>query len=299
MKFSDIFFAGAAIAAAALVLSGCGSSTGDSSGADIATADIPLVTDIDISDATEPYSEAVPAETTATETAAVTSDEVTTETETPAETTAETTETSTAAETDTPAETTTAAPGQETDSSAVKAAYRSAIESRIDQVKASNETSFSSVTYALHDMDKDGIPELIVKYGTCEADYLTAIYTWRDGAVKTAAEGLPGGHTSYAFDYTTGQLVFCEGHMGYGNMTWYDLDENGNAVVSKDLGGFTFGPGADYEYSDYLTNLHISWITISEFMGDDTTWVISYPEGEYYGVEYSGRDFTYLENYDF
>ena len=61
----------------------------------------------------------------------------------------------------------------------------------------------------------------------------------------------------------------------------------------------TFGPGAEYEYSDYLTNLHISWITISEFMGDDTTWVISYPEGEYYGVEYGGRDFTYLENYEF
>ena len=40
--------------------------------------------------------------------------------------------------------------------------------------------------YALYDIDKDGVPELLVRFGDCEAADHTKIYTFRDGEMALA-----------------------------------------------------------------------------------------------------------------
>ena len=49
--------------------------------------------------------------------------------------------------------------------------------------------------YYLYDMDGDGVKELLLQEGTCEADYMYQVYTIANGAAVSLGE-LSGGHTS-------------------------------------------------------------------------------------------------------
>lgn len=49
--------------------------------------------------------------------------------------------------------------------------------------------------YWLYDIDKDSVPELLVQYGSCEADRRTDVYGWEDDAVKKLGD-FPSGHSS-------------------------------------------------------------------------------------------------------
>ena len=67
--------------------------------------------------------------------------------------------------------------------------------------------------YMLHDMDNNGIPELIVKGGTCEAAYMLEIYSYNNGIVSCGTTG--AGHSSLAVPNDRKGLFVCWQHMGY------------------------------------------------------------------------------------
>lgn len=81
--------------------------------------------------------------------------------------------------------------------------------------------------YYLYDIDRDGVNELIVQYGTCEADAIYAF--WRIDDSGTGIEKLeesPGGH-SYLCSQD-GVLYTNLGHMGYQSVSAAELvKENG------------------------------------------------------------------------
>lgn len=81
--------------------------------------------------------------------------------------------------------------------------------------------------YYLYDIDRDGVNELIVQYGTCEADTIYAF--WRIDDSGTGIEKLgefPGGH-SYLCSQD-GVLYTNLGHMGYQSVSAAELvKENG------------------------------------------------------------------------
>lgn len=67
--------------------------------------------------------------------------------------------------------------------------------------------------YMLHDMDGNGVPELIIRSGTCEADFMFEFFSYNNGIVSCGTTG--AGHSSLAApDDGTGLLV-CWQHMGY------------------------------------------------------------------------------------
>lgn len=241
-----------------------------------------------------PESGASPAVTEPEETAAEeTTEEETTEPETEAPTEPET-DAPTEPETEPPTE----APASSREN--VIAAYKKAIQEKIDASASYNGNLESiNVSYALYDMDYDGIPELLVHYGTCEADFQIAIYTYRNGALKLIADALPGSHTGFGFDYVANQIVLCQGHMGYGEMLWYDLDDNGDLRFLISTDGFEYAGEDTPEYEDYMKKYNVAWLDESEFFGKDTTWVITYPGGVYQNAEYGGFDYRFLENYKF
>lgn len=67
--------------------------------------------------------------------------------------------------------------------------------------------------YFLTDITGDGIPELWVKYGTCEADYILDVYTYTSSGLKRILH-TSAGHTGY-FGYPNGDYVIALwAHMG-------------------------------------------------------------------------------------
>ena len=84
-----------------------------------------------------------------------------------------------------------------------------------------------SVSYSLYDVDKDGVPELFLKCGTCEADYYTLGYTFRGGQVVNLGSFQSGHSSLYTVPGENG-IIFREGHMGYGSIEKFSLTDGGS-----------------------------------------------------------------------
>lgn len=83
-----------------------------------------------------------------------------------------------------------------------------------------------SDSYSLYDVDKDGVPELFLKCGTCEADYYTLGYTFQDGQITNLGSFQSGHSSLYTVPEEDG-IIFCEGHMGYGSIEKFSLADGG------------------------------------------------------------------------
>lgn len=82
----------------------------------------------------------------------------------------------------------------------------------VEQLVAA-EALEQSDNYSLYDVDKDGIPELFIRYGLGEAGYHTACYNFRGGEVAEAGD-FPSGHASLYSDPGKNGVLFFWGHMG-------------------------------------------------------------------------------------
>ncbi|SFC03458.1 hypothetical protein [Butyrivibrio sp. YAB3001] len=79
--------------------------------------------------------------------------------------------------------------------------------------------------YWLYDIDKDNTPELLIRYGHCEATFHGKLYTFIEGKLQLI-DGIGMGHTSfYAVPDENGILSYW-GHMGYGSASKLTL-QNG------------------------------------------------------------------------
>lgn len=96
--------------------------------------------------------------------------------------------------------------------------------------------------YALSDLDGDGILELLVKEGTCEADFLWQVYTVGEmGAQQIGSFG--GSHSTLFTDSEPG--VVCQyGQMGHEKIIRVTYD--GQYLSTKTLIEQDLAPGEDY-----------------------------------------------------
>lgn len=89
-------------------------------------------------------------------------------------------------------------------------------------------------SYSLYDIDQNGIPELFLKIGSCEADYQMQLYTFDTGSGSARyITYLQGGHCVYGPAETPGQFVQHYGHMGQERIIVYNWD--GKTVSGKEL----------------------------------------------------------------
>ena len=86
--------------------------------------------------------------------------------------------------------------------------------------------------YTLYDIDKDGVPELIVKMGTCEADYHGALYTFAGGQAVLVTDEIGLGHSSFYTDPGENGIILMQGHMGY---AWAGRLRLENGSLSEEL----------------------------------------------------------------
>lgn len=93
--------------------------------------------------------------------------------------------------------------------------------------------SMMSETYSLYDVDKDGVPELFVRYGDCEAVYTTQCYAYRDGQVVCIGE-FRSGHSSLYTHPDKCAVLRAAGHMGYAETYEYPM-ENGVLTEEREI----------------------------------------------------------------
>ena len=67
----------------------------------------------------------------------------------------------------------------------------------LDVLNGTRDYGENTVQYLLYDIDKNGIPEIIIDSGTCEADRCTYFYTYDNGSVKYLGEKLSS-HSYFA-----------------------------------------------------------------------------------------------------
>lgn len=93
--------------------------------------------------------------------------------------------------------------------------------------------SMMSENYSLYDVDKDGVPELFVRYGDCEANFTTQCYTFRDGKVVCIGE-FRSGHSSLYTCPDKSAVLRSSGHMGYKEVYEYPM-ENGVLTEEREI----------------------------------------------------------------
>ena len=131
--------------------------------------------------------------------------------------------------------------------------------------------------YALCDITLDGIPELIIKRGSCEADYNDEVFSYEDGELSQLGN-LWSGHSSF-YALPDGGMVQYSGHMGYGCMMEVVYEE-GELVLNDILEESGYDDDGnwdeDFEYTE-----------VSEY----------FPGARYVGYEQIDN-FLYLAGFD-
>ena len=115
------------------------------------------------------------------------------------------------------------------------AIYQGIVEQKFNET-AQNSGGLASVEYCFRDLDANGIPDLILKYGTCEADFCIDVFYIEDNGDVQTINCIGGGHTSFAYDDNTGDFVIVWGHMGAASINYFKW-ENGTL---KSNGSYDF-----------------------------------------------------------
>lgn len=178
-----------------------------------------------------------------------------------------------------------------------KDSYKKIINDEIERFRKNVGSNFS-IDYTLFDMDSDGIPELLMRSGTCEADSLISIYTYKNNKYSQIGNNIGGSHTHFAFDYIANQIVLCNSHMGNITLSWYDIDGNGNLRFLID----TSSSGNDYNtYAVFMKSYNVlNYPFVSYSNSSDITWVYYNVDNYecYADSEYSGINFSFIDNDD-
>lgn len=128
------------------------------------------------------------------------------------------------------------------------------MEHRLRRIKYNRENDFE---YALYDMNRDGIQELLLFTGTCEADYRYTVYTLKNGTAVWCGE-FHGGHGTVYIGNEPGLIMYW-GQMGVYGITKYTLvgvEIIGEEIASGEIAMEEEYPElSEFGYSTYDTYL--------------------------------------------
>lgn len=107
--------------------------------------------------------------------------------------------------------------------------WQNAYFEKLTMVRNQNDTNLQldeytaevAYDYFLYDSDYNGVPEIYIMYGTCEADYFLDIYEYNNGELKSLGQ-MGAGHTSYYSTPSQGLMAYW-GHMGSASVSTLKL----------------------------------------------------------------------------
>lgn len=118
-----------------------------------------------------------------------------------------------------------------------------------------------NIYYGLYDIDKNGIPEFILRDYYCETDSPYHIYTYTSSGLVYLGE-YEGSHTSI-YEYAGNGFVYYGGMGGYGQMKLYQLSNNKlKSVKTVDVTPNNYRtPGQVFAGADKQIKLYSYWDT--------------------------------------
>lgn len=93
--------------------------------------------------------------------------------------------------------------------------------------------------YYLSDIDKNGIPELLLRYGTCEADVKLLVFTYKKGKAVKIGETSCGHSAFYAYPNENG-LIMREAHMSYEYVHKLSISNGKLKITEIQFGRFNY-----------------------------------------------------------
>lgn len=136
----------------------------------------------------------------------------------------------------------------------------SAYQAKVTEIYSSGDNENYYTDYSLYDIDQNGIPELMVKYGHCEADYMYDFYTYEDG-MCVLLTSLSGGHSMLEVDPDQNGILLSTGHMGGQRIKRITL--KGNVISEEDI--FDSGSQEMEEYIYHEAIPYYSWDDMTGF----------------------------------
>lgn len=107
------------------------------------------------------------------------------------------------------------------------------------------------MNYYFYDIDKDGVKELLVQNGTCEADYTYQAYTIQNNKSKYLGE-ISGFHTVFYKDENGGKeryIIQVQGYMM--GETISHIEINNGKIESKEVSNRQLGQDEEYYSNSY------------------------------------------------
>ena len=99
-----------------------------------------------------------------------------------------------------------------------QAAYKLLLEevcqAQSEGLYSTGEYQSPAVAYCLYDLDENGIPEMLIQYGTCEAEYYLKAYAFRDGSAVSLGQTAFGHSRLYTWPGEPAALLY-GAQMGY------------------------------------------------------------------------------------
>lgn len=129
-------------------------------------------------------------------------------------------------------------------------AYKNKLKTTEQEAKAEQGNMYSDYedNYSIHDINNDGIPELLVYKGTSEADWTLEIYTYKNKNLEKLGN-MSFSHSAMYIMYDGNYLKLVHGQMGYESVYKVYINSNGELVKEK-TSERELAEGEDYEEGD-------------------------------------------------
>lgn len=125
-----------------------------------------------------------------------------------------------------------------------------------------------AIGWYLTDINNDKKADLIVHYGTCEADYMARVYIYKNKEVKYIGQTGAGHSTFHAYPGHNGFIVM-SGHMGYESISLVQI-KNGKLVTKK------IGSREVMSYLNLGCQLRDSYMTRYKYLELECQWEYTY-----------------------
>ena len=176
-------------------------------------------------------------------------------------------------------------------------AYVNEVSKKIDSLMEENPENVS-VSYTLYDMDSNGTPELIIKWGSSEDTYQVTFFTYDEFGTKVLSDGSSGENANFAYDSSKNRFVLAYSNMYKGELYWMNYEEWDKDTVPHEE--FTYN--SDETFETKMTEFNVEWLPFARYTYSsegELTWVYRVVNGGLEFDEIAGRDFSFIYNYDF
>ena len=104
------------------------------------------------------------------------------------------------------------------------AIYEQFLRRRFEET-ATEKNGIAYIEYGYRDVDADGIPELFLKRGTCEADFVLEEYTLMPEGEPVKIGEFGGGHTVVCYEEKSDRIAVVTNYMGMVNIVYTSVDD--------------------------------------------------------------------------